>query len=1002
MRELAFNVSEKLLKSNSKTFSQYHYLLNTIREQNTDGMLAGDNSNESDWIHNVSSDKCLAVVPSTETWVFIDCSKSMNNITFLCQYSNESEKRTLPEYVPFQTYKTTAHCTPGWNPFGEECLKIKSVRLNVVRDIDELESACKDINGYLFTYSHIISEYFILYIQSILKEGFHLVVLKSQKQKELIVWDISTANVEYDKIRLLSVTLPLHIPIGVSLKVICSQNVKIVHGTCMEGFSVCNNEECIPQTYLCDGVYHCSNGEDETNCDFNPCDDTYENPLSEKLYFKCDGNDTCIAISRVCDLLPDCNDASDEAECPDFKNYIPTWSPLVIKGHSDDKCLISPSGILSLEHESFLTDSLFHDEIKNYGDIDIDQYMCPIGSAECYPIKYLCTLDKDIYGNELPCKNTWHYGSCHFMIQNKLLCGEKFKCNSYDICVPLRLVCNGKPDCPNGEEEADCETFSCPKMLRCTKEKICVHPSEICDGVLHCPLSGDDEVFCPDSKCPVGCKCLGRAMFCTKLMEVLTSLDYAIVILRLDVARHYFGFNLSKAWFIDVSSCNIISIEQLRKIIIPNVVKLNLNNNSLYDFSTMHLTLKNLKFLDMEKSSLSIVRKSTFQGLHNLERLNLANSEIYSIGSCSFCSLKFLKTLDISNSYVVHLTLEAFTGLEFLRFNISVIKTISKSLLHSISIQNPQKSIKLCCLQDIENVHYDHEELCRSFAFSIITRVCPFSYPADNPALTISFVFIIVLQCITSTYLFFIKKKHNNILKANQISSIILLTILLIFHFNNLSQNNSMLIDFQSAETVLCKSIALSMYVLYFLYPLSNSLYFLQMYLKVKHALDSKKHLETRHCIYILATGIVVIWLVAFLFSENGAAPSALCLMQFKITGKYFITAIGATLGLVLFITIILSLRQIRKSRETSGRSKSDFEQQLQIRFHIYIMVVLTAFLIGIPCQLELINNVAIHVYLLYCHLLIMPITFSVLFILSTKQFRVSLRTALCGKGTNS
>lgn len=119
-----------------------------------------------------------------------------------------------------------------------------------------------------------------------------------------------------------------------------------------------------------------------------------------------------------------------------------------------------------------------------------------------------------------------------FYISETFICPKKYyKCpNSY--CVPLHMRCNGKNDCPRGEDELNCDNsnLSCPANLRCAGTNYCINDKKRCDGFPDCP-KGDDEQFCGSclnqlnrkilnylctdmDKCPEKCKCSGRIIEC--------------------------------------------------------------------------------------------------------------------------------------------------------------------------------------------------------------------------------------------------------------------------------------------------------------------------------------------------------------------------------------------------------------------------------------------------------------------------------------------------------
>ena len=73
---------------------------------------------------------------------------------------------------------------------------------------------------------------------------------------------------------------------------------------CKDGFFQCRNNRCILSTFTCNGINNCGDQSDEVNCSCSMTDQ-----------FQC-GTGQCIAKWYRCDFDPDCDDASDEIGCP--------------------------------------------------------------------------------------------------------------------------------------------------------------------------------------------------------------------------------------------------------------------------------------------------------------------------------------------------------------------------------------------------------------------------------------------------------------------------------------------------------------------------------------------------------------------------------------------------------------------------------------------------------------------------------------------------------------
>ncbi|XP_070408848.1 prolow-density lipoprotein receptor-related protein 1 isoform X2 [Nothobranchius furzeri] len=87
---------------------------------------------------------------------------------------------------------------------------------------------------------------------------------------------------------------------------------------------------------------------------------------------------------------------------------------------------------------------------------------------------------------------------------------DEFKCKDSRSCIPIRLVCDGRSHCHDGSDEASCPTEAAPltrsNHLKCRSgSKLCADGTEcvlyshVCDGEMDCQ-DGSDEVGCDEPK----------------------------------------------------------------------------------------------------------------------------------------------------------------------------------------------------------------------------------------------------------------------------------------------------------------------------------------------------------------------------------------------------------------------------------------------------------------------------------------------------------------------
>ena len=264
-------------------------------------------------------------------------------------------------------------------------------------------------------------------------------------------------------------------------------NIDRLPFTCANGFFICtkSTKQCIAPQFVCNGQADCAAEEDELNC-------------------KC-------SISNI------------------FMHFnISCFWQLFLRRNKSGKL-----DLLSMEKSKPVSDRDFS-STGQQASISKQAWKGKLNStSECsehtFDVYNICFFNPDSKHLPSACPFGSHLKNC-----KSFHCSNKYKCpDSY--CIPYRNVCNGKWDCPNGEDEKNiCSKIECPGYFHCQGLNTCLHPSEICDGKVDCKNSyGDDEIFCiNDYKCPAECICFGYGLACDRVnLNPFISHSYTILII---------------------------------------------------------------------------------------------------------------------------------------------------------------------------------------------------------------------------------------------------------------------------------------------------------------------------------------------------------------------------------------------------------------------------------------------------------------------------------------
>ena len=253
---------------------------------------------------------------------------------------------------------------------------------------------------------------------------------------------------------------------------------------------------------------------------------------------------------------------------------------------------------------------------------------CREGHSKCYNTTDICIYRLDVNNYNIPCRTGDHLQNC-----KEFECDITFKCQE-SYCIPWSYICDGKWDCPDGEDET-CESIleknvKCIHMYKCKAKFMCIHLASLCDSYVDCPL-GDDEILCglKHTKCPILCQCIRYALYCKNITMDIPHFIYPFM----SISFVKVNFILSKDFLKYFPECFYITI----------------NRNNLPDVCSNYLPL-NVIILDVRFNSVKHILKGCFTSLFDLKGIYLDFNNIVLVSSLSFVNLSNLQVISLSNN----------------------------------------------------------------------------------------------------------------------------------------------------------------------------------------------------------------------------------------------------------------------------------------------------------------------------------------------------------------
>ncbi len=665
----------------------------------------------------------LFVEPVEPVFLDIPCDSPVPGAVFLCERHNKiSSSSSLDKHMV-----TKVVCPHGWVAIQGDCYRLYKLYLTARLTEDRL---CQ--SGEIVNYAHhktiarkiwgsppadVYRELNQVLIYPMLwmehKKGLVLLINDaidhpSSGEKYIIVrLPLLTENIAVSALSVLSGTkryvASFEDIAGLATShVFCKTSQGHVRSSCESNQFTCDNGTCILDIYQCDGIFHCQDGRDEIGCQ-QIChtkqgnyinDNSFCTALCQAPACVCDGmlfqcrKGGCVPWSHVCDCQRHCRDGSDEQFCllchrGTNLHYSSENGPNDVTRQKEQVTFVcGDKRMVPLDwvgdqvrdcHGTSDDELMYHMFLStrksNFTGCPSGGTTCMAGFGKCFPVEATCAFEADKHGKTKYCPNGAHFLSCDMVD-----CQSRYKCpQSY--CIEIHMVCDGKFDCPNGEDEGIfCERPTCPGMLRCSESSVCVHAKHVMDGTTHCVVSADDERVYP-RVCEPLCKCHGMVKDCSfgrvEINVTTTHLEpWAVIILQNNILKSVpRGYLSNTLLVLDLSFNQISQLLRGEFKQLYNLHELRLQDNLIgFIQSLTFFGLSSLQTLVLTSNRISILSTNSFLGLDNLAVLHLDNNVIKHIMPCTFEGLHKISKLILKSNHLTDISSAMVCGLEHVQY----------------------------------------------------------------------------------------------------------------------------------------------------------------------------------------------------------------------------------------------------------------------------------------------------------------------------------------------
>jgi hypothetical protein len=454
----------------------------------------------------------------------------------------------------------------------------------------------------------------------------------------------------------------------------------------------CEDLSCIPESKQCNNIKDCPMGEDEADCAAS-CELVGSDCQRECTWPKCKCRGDffqclrggCVPAGSVCDYEDNCGDGSDELYCGE---------PMCPDHHRP--CADGRMCVLDSKWFDGTADCADGSDEEITEGADCPGYECHDHS--CIPLNLLNDALPDCPDGE---------DEEEFMLQ-RAIGHTEWPCERADTlpckgsvrkCYEKRHQCVYDTDahgklyaCRNAGHLTHCETAVCKHMFKCPAS-YCIAFHKVCDGVIDCPGSADEN-NCPLFSCPGMFRCLAENV-CISPAHVCDGHVHCSVAMEDEkycphntgsgITAGQHGINLIEA--VDPLYTRILNMQY------HNIQEIH-QDDTLFDSLVLVIYLDHNNILSI--SSL------VFASFPRLLYLYLSHNIIHSF-SFPYRSVAKLQLLDLSHNKLTSLSRKDFEGVQSivsLDISHNHITNVDEVFFHALGMLESiyHNDVSVCCM----------------------------------------------------------------------------------------------------------------------------------------------------------------------------------------------------------------------------------------------------------------------------------------------------------------